>query len=572
MNLIDFNSQNCKNCYKCLRTCHVKAIKIKDDKAEIMEEKCIACGQCLVVCPQEARYIKTDVDKVLNFIKSGEKCVVSLAPSFAGSFEYEEFGQMVTALKNIGFYAVEETAVGAELVSKEYEKYINNNKLKNVITTCCPSSNFLIEKYYPELIKYMIPVVSPMIAHARRIKEKYGSDTKIIFIGPCISKKYEVAYEDETKSIDAVITFEELYKWFKYKEINISDLEESEFDEETSKVGTSYPLLGSVIDRLDIGDKKLKYDYIKVDGFDKCREILEEIKNKNIENVIVELNVCIGGCIGGPATPKEEQGLFVRKKKVSDYVKRKNDKVDNDEKKHYNIGLEKNFQNKAVITNEYSEKQIISVMREMGKFEKTDELNCGACGYNTCREKAKAVLDGMSEKTMCVPYMRSKAESLTNVIFENSPNAIFLLDENLAIKEYNPTAARIFLLSNEGCNPKNILNIISDKNLVKAKENKENVYGEKVAYHQYGIVMQENILYLEKEKIFIIIMNDITLEEKRKKELGVVKEETLDAAQRVIEKQMRVAQEIASLLGETTAETKVILTKLKKMASKDGDI
>ncbi|SHI02871.1 [Fe-Fe] hydrogenase large subunit C-terminal domain-containing protein [Clostridium grantii] len=571
MNLINFHSNDCKNCYKCLRHCNVKAIKILDDKAEIIEDKCIACGHCLVVCPQEARYIKSDMDIVKNLLNSKDKVVATIAPSFAGSFKMDNPYKFVTALKKLGFDAVEETAIGANLITKEYNKFIDENNLENIITTCCPSTNYLIEKYYPSLIKYMMPIVSPMVAHGKMIKKKYGEDVKVVFIGPCISKKYEAI--DNSEAIDAVLTFEEVNQWFEHSEISIEDLEASNFDEQSDGEGRSYPIVGSIISQLNINEENSNYNFIKVDGLDKCRELLKELDSGNLNNVCVEINACVGGCIGGPGNPKNQEGLFVRKNKVKKYSSKD---VKNIKTQTYEIegfDLRKKFSSNEVAKPDFSYEQIRNVMSQMGKVEKTDELNCGACGYDTCKEKATAVLAGMSEMTMCVPYMRSKAESMTNIIFEYTPNGIFLIDENLIIKEYNPTAARMFMLKNNAFKEKNVLTLLNDDYIMEAHDKKETIFGKVVKYPQYGLTIRENIIYLEEEKLFMIIMNDISIEEKRKIQFGNMKEETMEAAQKVIEKQMRVAQEIASLLGETTAETKVTLTKLKKLISEeDGDI
>lgn len=568
MNLINFHSQNCKNCYKCLRSCHVKAIKILNDKAEIMEDKCIACGQCLVVCPQEARYIKSDMELVKHYISKGKRVIVSIAPSFIGSFDVEKGEQLVAGLKKLGFFAVEETAIGAEIVSREYNRYIKENKPESIITTCCPSTNYLIERYYPSLIKYMLPIVSPMVAHGKMIKDKYGQDVKVVFIGPCISKKYEA--RDNEESVDAVITFEELSRWFEETKIDLRELDLINFDKQSGKNGRSYPLIGSIISQLDINEND-EYFMIKVDGLGKCRELLREINEGNLKNVCVEINACVGGCIGGPGNPKDQKGLFVRRNRVRRYSESNTGKQIEIEISK-DINLKQNFANNEIIQKEYDKEEIFDIMRQMGKFQKSDELNCGACGYDTCKDKAIAVLSGMSEMSMCVPYMRSKAESMTNIIFEHTPNAIFLFDEDLMVKEYNPTAERMFLLNKNSFKEKNILTLLNDDNIIEAHEYKKSIFEKSVHYFQYGVSFRENIIYLEEEKIFMMIMSDITLEEKRKKQLGVMKQETMDAAQKVIEKQMRVAQEIASLLGETTAETKVTLTKLKKlMSSEEGD-
>ena len=198
MKLLNFSKANCKNCYKCLRTCQVKAVKIQNDQADIVEERCIGCGQCLVVCPQDARNIKSDLEDVKAAIKQNKRVIASIAPSFAGAFDMPTAGHFAAALKNLGFSIIEETAVGAEIVAQLYDKAIKNNKQKNLFTTSCPSANYLIDTYYPSLAKYLIPVVSPMLAHGKMLKQSYGHDSYVVFIGPCTAKKIEaVSFQHE---------------------------------------------------------------------------------------------------------------------------------------------------------------------------------------------------------------------------------------------------------------------------------------------------------------------------------------------------------------------------------------
>ncbi|MGF7057621.1 [Fe-Fe] hydrogenase large subunit C-terminal domain-containing protein [Brassicibacter mesophilus] len=568
MKFINFSREKCNNCYKCLRTCPSKAITILEEHAEIVDEMCISCGKCQVVCQKEALYIKSNIEQVKDAIQNDKKVIASIAPSFAGAFEMKDEHQIVTALKQLGFDVVEETAIGAEIVLDYYKEYAEEGSYDNLITTSCPSANYLVEKYYPSLTKYMIPIVSPMIAHGKLLKHKYGMDSYMVFIGPCLAKKVEAEDFQHNEIIDSVLTFEELDDWFKEEKIQLNELEPQIFDHTSYRRGSSFPLEGGFL--INGSDEvQRKYEIIRVTGVDRCKEILECIENKSINRVCVELNVCEGSCIDGPGMPKDDTNYYKRENRVKNYVNKKRNFSNSGVEAEYvteRIDFSKSFFDRKANRRKASEEELQAILRKMGKYKPEDELNCNACGYVTCREKAESIFEGMSEINMCLPFMRAKAESLKNVIFDNSPNVIFLLDNELCVKEFNPSSERVFRVKADDIKGKPISKIINDEEFIKVMTTKESLIGQKVVYSKYGVVLIANILYLEKENVIMTIMTDVTLAEKNKEELARVKERTLDAAQEVIEKQMRVAQEIASLLGETTAETKVILTKLKGIA------
>ncbi|GLC31068.1 [Fe-Fe] hydrogenase large subunit C-terminal domain-containing protein [Clostridium omnivorum] len=565
MELINFSKANCRSCYKCLRSCPVKAIRIKNDQARIVEDRCVACGQCLVVCPQNARHIKSDLDSIKYSIKSGKNTIAIVAPSFSGAFDMKDELQLVAALKKLGFKFVEEVALGAEIITDLYKNAAKKGELKNLITTSCPSVNYLVQIYYPELIKYMIPLDSPMLVNGKLIREKYGEDAFITFVGPCTAKKFESIDEENKGIIDAVLTFDELHKWLDDEQIDLSSLASDNFDESGSTPGRQFPVLG----KLDIGNNTI-YDPTVVDGIDSCIKLFDSMEKGEIEGLFIEALACRGGCIAGPAMPKDESDYFVRQKKVKSYIRKqsKNAKI---ALKPITSSLDfsKKFEDLSFEKETASDEEIVKVLKKMGKLDKSDELNCGVCGYNTCREKAQAVLDGMAEINMCIHYIRNKAESISNLVFESSPNAIFTLDEDLLVKDFNPSSERIFSTKLEDIKDKPICMLMDDSSFSKVKETKENVIANRIHFEDKDLVLLENIIYMEKQGMFLCILTDITTEEKNKAELALMKTKTLDAAQSVIEKQMRVAQEIASLLGETTAETKVILTKLKAIAVKE---
>ncbi|PAB58211.1 [Fe-Fe] hydrogenase large subunit C-terminal domain-containing protein [Anaeromicrobium sediminis] len=564
MNILNFSKANCKNCYKCLRSCPVKAIKIKNEQAEIVSEKCIGCGNCFRVCPQNARKIKSDLEKVKDAIKDGKKVIASVAPSYVGAFNMKTVGQFATGLLKLGFSIVEETAIGAEIVSEIYKNKIEKNDKRIHITTCCPAANDLIENYYPKLVDFMLPVVSPMIAHGKIIKEKHGRDSYVVFIGPCIAKKLEAVDFRHNDTVDAVITFDELEEWFHNNKIELDHLDESDFNKGSFKRGRAYPLESVLNDE----NVSREYEILKVSGIENCIETLESIENNYLDKVCLEINTCNGSCIKGPAMTGKN--FYKVKNAVKDYVNEAKEKetFENFNCKNFN----KKFLDKSPMKKEASEEDINEILRKIGKYEKNDELNCGGCGYNTCREKAQAVYEGMAELNMCLPFMRSKAEGLTNVIFEHSPNGIILINNDLKIKELNNKAEKLFHIKAHEVKNKPVQVILEDELFRRVLNTKESIIGKKIYYKEYNIVLFQSIIYLEKENILLAIMTNITEEEKHKQELTLVKENTIDAAQKVIEKQMRVAQEIASLLGETTAETKGILTKLKKIVlQENGD-
>jgi len=569
MAVINFSKANCMNCYKCVRECPVKAIKVKDEQAQIVEELCIACGSCLRICPQNAKEIQSELVTVKTFINKGYKVVASVAPAFIGAFQFEYAGQFVSGLKKLGFSHIEQTAVGAALVSKEYSEFYNNPNDNNYITTSCPGVNYLIQKYYPNLISSMIPVISPMICHGKTIKERYGEEAKVVFIGPCLAKKLE-AIEDN--SIDAVLTFDELYKWFQKERIVLNELSTESFDSE-DLAASIYPITGGISATLD---KKIDKKIFKVDGIDNCMQVLASMEKGEVQSTWIEMSLCSNSCINGPAMTEETGGLYLRKHKVEKYAQNCEKNNKNWCKEDISLSkafLKKNFINLSSSSAIPNEEEIRGLLKDIGKTTEKDELNCGACGYNTCREKAIAVYNGMAEKNMCLPFMRQRAEMLTNVIFDVTPNAIFILNNDLDIINFNPSAETLFNISRDFALKKPVTIFMEDDDFVDVRDTKRCILSKKVKLKHYNLTVLETAVYIEEHKAILVIMIDITNNEKKEKKLEELKFNTLDMAQEVIDRQMRVAQEIASLLGETTAETKVILTKLKKIVqSKEDDI
>lgn len=563
MGVINFSSANCKNCYKCIRACQVKAIRMKDNQAQIDEKRCITCGTCLITCPQNAKTVKSDINKIKTLLKSDKDVVVSLAPSFAGSFSFKHYSQIVAALKKLGFSKVYQTSFGARLIARDYIKYYNDKTRSNLITTACPAINYLVEKYYPELVDCLIPVVSPMEAHGKYLKEIKGH-SEVVFIGPCIAKKVEI-HDNQSTTIDGALTFEELKDWWAEESIE-------PYNEKINKNNTGfadsanlYPIPGGSFKTIGPFLENKWRNFIEVDGLEKCIMLLDEIKNGEFENTWIEMNACVGSCSNGPAQGSVNDGIFKRKERIKNFAKENITQEDTIVKYNFDLDFSKKFTPLNVRIKYPSEREIKQILAKIGKYKKEDELNCGACGYNTCRDKAIAVHNGLAEIYMCMPYMRTRAESISNLIISSTPNAIIAVDPYMNIYEYNHAAEELFKVKAENVRKKPLNILFNDSDFYSVAKTHQNIINKKVYMKEYDLITLQNIYYMEGHALIVGIITDITAKEKIREKSKELREKTLETTQNVIEKQMRVAQEIASVLGETTAETKVMLTKIKHL-------
>lgn len=568
-----FSKANCKNCYACIRVCPVHAIKVKSGQVHIIKERCIACGNCFKACPQNAKLIKSEIDMVKHYIKGRKKVVASIAPSFASIFGVNS-NKIPKALKILGFDYVEETASISDLIINEYNKYANMDDDKTYITSFCPPVNDLIQKYFSKISKNIIPVASPAIVHARVLKERYGSDIKVVFIGPCLAKKSD---SHDEKSIDIVLTFEELENWLNDEDIKLDNLKEEPFDY-VSKEKRLLPIIGGPTKYIE--DKIPMKNIIQADGIDDCIVLIKEIMDGKFKNSLIDMNSCRHSCINGSGMPNDNVSCYERKENLKKYARisskcEENSIDSNINNKVINIPtglIDKEFLPKEVLLNQPSEKELLEILNDMGKYEKSDELNCGSCGYQTCREKAIAVYNNMAEVEMCLPFMREKAENLSGIIFNTTPNIIVILDKNLDIIKLNPAAQKFLDISNKKAKGLPIVMFSDEEKFKQVVKSKVNIYKEKTTLSFNNATVLESIIWLDKNQVVLWIADDITKDEELQEKIKSMKIDAISMAQTVINKQMTVAQEIASLLGETTAETKVTLTKLKNLIKEDGKI
>ncbi|MCG8501206.1 MAG: PAS domain-containing protein [Firmicutes bacterium] len=562
MGIIRFKKANCKNCYKCIRSCPVNAITFNEEQAQIVEDECVLCGKCLRVCPQNAKSVRSDIDKVKAYIEKKEKVYVSLAPSFVSVFSMQDNRKIFAVLKNWGFTHVEETAIGAAQVTKEYQRLLKQGQMKNIITTACPTAVSLIERYYPVLIEQMAPVVSPMIAHAKMMRAVYGPRIKVVFIGPCLSKKAECNDLQHEGAVDAIITFEELADWMESEGVDLDADNAGEIKGFKNEIARFYPAPGGIIKTLS-KDRGTKYRCVSIDGIERCIHVLGAMAEGEITEHFVEMNACEGSCLGGSCIKPIKGGLLKAREKLIEYVKssRKDGKLT--VAADINVDLSKHFVDRSKNYPMPDEETIREILGKIGKSSQAKELNCGACGYSTCREKAIAVYHHKAELHMCLPYMRERAESISNIIIHSTPNAILALNEELCIQTFNPAAQQLFRLGQEDIVGKHIYNVLDCSDFECVQETGENILNRKYYYEKYNKTVEQSILYIKDQQLIIALIRDVSKEEKQQRQLYKMRSETVDIAQKVIEKQMRVAQEIASLLGETTAETKMALTNLK---------
>ncbi|MGL5347235.1 MAG: [Fe-Fe] hydrogenase large subunit C-terminal domain-containing protein [Peptostreptococcaceae bacterium] len=567
---VDYNKMKCKNCYACIKVCPVNAIKVENDKASIMEDRCIVCGECYKVCNYITKVIKSEKTKVKKYINAGKTVVASLAPSFAAVYG-KDSNKIPTVLKTLGFNYIEETVLGIEPIMDVYSMYASKDDDNNYITSFCPTITSLIEKHYPEVINSIIPAISPYICHSRMLKRKYGNDCKVVFIGPCIAKKTEGQNEE---SVDAVITFKELDKWIKEEKIEIDKLEDTEFDG-ISKDKRLFPIVGYATDRIKENNPGRKIFY--VNGIEECKKTIEAIKNNKFKNILYEMTACRYGCISGTGMPLDNGCYHERRENLLEYANGVNLNNQDEEKindlKEYKldkINVDKTFKNLHKPLAIPSENEITKILNSMGKYRKSDEINCRNCGYSTCREKAMAVYNNMADISMCIPFMRERSEKLTNIIFDSTPNLIVLVNKDLDIIDMNPSAQVFFDLEPGTEKDYPLIMFLKEEDFEKVKSTNKNLIKQKIDIQYNESTVVQSILWSEDNQVFVWIGEDITREIKASEKYQQMKVDAINMAQKVINNQMTVAQEIASLLGETTAETKATLTKLKNLIEEEG--
>jgi uncharacterized Fe-S cluster-containing protein len=490
---------------------------------------------------------------------------VSIAPALAAAWPKASLGQVITALHRLGFAHVSQTSVGAALVSRAYQKILDRGRIhaNPLLTTACPAVVKLVESYYPDLVPFLAPVASPLIAHARLLKA-YFEGAQVVFIGPCLAKKEEAARPQHSGLVDGVLLYSEIAEWLEEEGIDPAKLPASEWSELDQELAALYPTTGGLLRYLDAKDQLL----LGANGLEQVTDVLKGMREGGLTASLVECNACAGGCLDGPGMPRMES-LARRKERLHRFqasLPEAKAKVSLPV-----VSTSSDYRPHPVTATPHTEAEILAVLKKIGKTTPDAELNCGACGYASCREKAAAVLDGMAEPDMCMPYMRSRAESLANRVMESTANAIIVVDKDLIIQDFNPAAERMFMRQASKVIGLPIGEIIPDEDFRSVCDNGEWIVGKRVVYSSLGLVTMQTINPMQSQDLVMGVIADVTKFERQERAFSNVRAETLDNAQEVINKQMRVAQEIAGLLGEVTADSKMLLLRLIKLVQGDDE-
>ena len=563
---------NCQDCYRCVKACPVKAIKLESGSASIVPDLCIYCGTCTLICPNGTKKVRNDLASVKQSLMRQEKIIVSLAPSYLSEYAKEDIHKVIAAFKEAGFWQVSETAIGAEKVAEATKAWIDSQPNGVYISSCCPSAVQLIKKYYPQYSSYIVPVFSPMITHSLFLKSIYPN-AKVAFVGPCAAKKSEL--DQFQGKIDFVLTFQEIKELFDDMGIYFEFMKPTEedvfFPFKASK-GNLYPIDGgmltNMIDSITTTEARINHNtgnvdarYMTFSGVQNIKEILSDFNQLDTScKTFLELMTCEGGCIKGPCS-NENCSSATKRVQVLKNVNT-NKEEHNYEETLKQLDISENYDYiKAVEQKEYTQKQIQEALKRVNKKSEADELNCGGCGYDTCRQFAKALIDGRAENDMCVSYMRKIAQDKTNILLKKIPQGIVIVNESLKIVDTNEKFAS--MLGEE-------VKALYDTN--------PGLHGaditKRVPFHKFfSSVLSTGVDVLEQDirdgdnyyGLSIFSVQDFSLVCGILQNLHapeVRKDIVLKRTQDVIMENMKVVQKIAFLLGENASYTEAMLNSI----------
>lgn len=550
-------NNECHDCYKCIRECQVKAIKIENGNASVLDDKCIACGHCVTACPSNAKRVRYDIDKVKALFSAKKKVYVSLAPSWAGLYGYDN-AKMVALLKRLGFFAVSETALGAQEVSIKTAQWLNEQGNGLYISSACPVIVDYIRLYKPKFAKYITPFASPALTHAKLLKETFGDDISVVFIGPCIAKKNEADRHPEL--IEAALTFEELNYWIKDETVTTSDLQitkEDKFVPYEAHEGALYPVEGGMNDTIKLSGVDKDTILMSVSGLKTFDETLKGFKEEKIKNkIFLEALSCEMGCVNGPTRSTKRSGVVITSEILSKVKYRDEVPLNPD------VVLNVEYDPSPIKRAEYSHEEIRKAMKTFGKSKGTDELNCGGCGYATCRDLACAVLSGDAEPAMCVSYMRKMAIKKSSAMLRSMPAAIVMVDKELKVVEFNDMFLHmfcedmyeIFSQSEDGIKGASIDRLVPFGSIFKKMLKTGNDI-HKEHYPNKDRLYDINAFVIEPNEIVGAVITDVTANETDREKIAI-------KAREVISKNIATVQEIACLLGEHMVETEKLLSSI----------
>ncbi len=560
--LIETRLTECQDCYKCVRHCPVKAIRIENAAASIIDELCVFCGTCVETCPVEAKQVRDDRARARNLLQLKEKVLLSLAPSWRSEFPGTSPAQLAAAVRKLGFFGVSETALGAEEVSANLAALLARQQEPLLISSACPTVVETIRRYHPHLTPFLSPFHSPLLAHCTMLRQHYGAEIGIVFVGPCIAKKKEA--DDHPALLNVALAFKALHEWFAEAGCEPARLQAESaegFVPHAAAEGGLYPMDGGMIAGITREGKPSNARYMTFSGMKAIGGILEELpellNGPGLETpLFLELLACEGGCINGPLMSKRGGTVAKRLRLIAETPY-----ADETIPKAPSCDVSADFDPEPLPESRFSEEQIKGVLAKIGKRKPSDEFNCGGCGYDGCRQFAVAVLEGKAESGMCFHYMRKLAHKKANKLIERMPSAVVIVDENLRIVECNSafvalggSDAELIHESNPGLVGANLEAVVPiSSHFRRVLESGEDLLEKNIACH--ASILHSSIFSIEPHHVVGGIFQDIT-------QPSVRKEEIVRKARQVIQDNLKTVQKIAYLLGENASETEITLNSI----------
>ncbi len=553
MDILHFHEEECKNCYKCVRFCPVKSIRVFKGQPQIIHSECILCGNCVAVCPQHAKEDNSDVDTIRRLIAQGKQVVASVDSTYLAYFDTPGFSGVRKALLDLGFSEAYETAEGAQLVARQLEILAHQADGKPVITSGCPTIVLYCEKHFPEALPYLAPVLSPMQTHAQMLRQRCPGAT-VVYISPCIARKEETK-GFESVGADYAITFTELEEWLQLVNVRL----ETDVPQDDPKVSHGYVVTGGTEEGMA---HLIGVDYLSVDGLEDCIKVLKCVAEGGLKGCFIEMSACHGNCIGGMVFSQKESNLLEARRRVESVSVYNGGDYDVEEQ----VDMYRPMEDHHIRPDEDPpESAITGILRKMGKFNKEDEIDCGLCGYRTCRDKAKAVYAGRAEISMCMPYMKEKAETYSEKIINVSPEGIITVGKSLKVRQINKAACRIFGIKDTAdIVGYPVSRIMDEYDFVKLMGMDDTQYTDRVYLAEYNVYLERIFICDPERTVYTCIMRDVTQSRQRREQVQKTKLHAAELADVIIDNQLRIVHQIAGLLGETAAETKVAVHDLKQ--------
>ncbi len=549
----------CQDCYKCVRECPVKAIQVVDDSAAVMPERCVYCGTCVNICPVGAKKVRDDLGRARLLLKRKSKVLVSLAPSFVAEFPGLEPGRLIHALKELGFWGVSETALGAEEVSAACATTLALGSPGAYLSTACPTVVELIRRYHPDQVPSLTRLLSPLLAHCKLLQREFGEDIGIVFIGPCISKKLEA--DSHPELLDVVLTFADLHRWLEERGIDPATeplTDADQFVPQGAREGALYPADGGMNRGIAHRQNTPDVKFMAFSGIHYLQEAMEGLRDSELkQKLFLELLACEGGCVNGPQASKA-CGTALKWLQVMDYAP----EAEESPRQGSGLDLAAETHPDPVPQSIHEPVEIVRALRRLGKTTPEDELNCGGCGYDSCRNLSAALLDGLAEPNMCVSYMRKLAMNKANALIRSMPAGVVIVDENLFIIECNRRFAETLggdtpdvFDAKPGMGGADIAKVCPELRTVFARGLEKDVEALRKDVRMGDRILRLTVFTVELGSIVGGVLQDIT-------EPAVQREQIIQQAQEVIRKNVTTVQQIAFLLGENAAETEMMLNSL----------